>query len=73
MKRTAKIRWIVAAFAMFTFLWIGYDLISGNLSGFIYFEILRRLGHTAIIMLIGSSLTLLLQQLGWKQAFRSRS
>lgn len=46
----------------FTFLWVLYEFITGQLGGFFYYELLRRFGHTAIIMMLLSSLTALFKK-----------
>jgi methionine sulfoxide reductase heme-binding subunit len=46
----------------FTFLWVLYEFFTGQLGGFFYYELLRRFGHTAIIMMLLSSLTALFKK-----------
>ena len=59
----------------FTFVWVAYDLIAGRLSGFFYYEIMHRFGHSAIVMMLLSSVTVLFKNYkvaeGWypHQAF----
>lgn len=54
---------LIAAIVLssFTFLWVAYDLLAGNLSGFAYFQVMHRFGHSAIILLLLSSFTVLMK------------
>ncbi len=59
-KNQVKIAAIVLS--SFTFLWVLYEFITGQPGGFFYYELLRRFGHTAIIMMLLSSLTALFKK-----------
>ncbi|NSW51228.1 MAG: ferric reductase-like transmembrane domain-containing protein [Anaerolineae bacterium] len=67
-----KKKWITiiaAVVSAFTFLWVFFDLITGRLQGFVYFEIMHRFGHTAIIMLLLSSLSVLAKNYSLPEGF----
>ena len=44
-----------------TFIWVAVDLLAGNLGGFAYFQVMHRFGHSAIILLLLSSSTVLMK------------
>ncbi len=62
MKLTKKgIRIIAAFLSSFTFFWIAYNLLTDNLFGFVYIEIMSWLGHSAIVMLLLTVFSVLLK------------
>ena len=56
-----RVRTIAAILSAFPFLWIAYDLLAGNIFGFVYLEIMHRLGHSAIVMLLLSAFSVVLK------------
>lgn len=51
------IRTAAAILSAFTFAWVAFDLLRGRGSAIFRFEILHRFGHSAIVMMLLSSLT----------------
>lgn len=60
---------VTAILSAFTFGWILFDLLTGKLRGFVYYEIMHRMGHTAIIMLLLSSLSVLMKNYNVPEGF----
>ena len=58
-----------AILSAFTFGWVLFDLLTGKLQGFVYYEIMHRFGHTAIILLLLSSLSVLMKNYNVPEGF----
>lgn len=52
-----QIRTAAAILSAFTFVWVLIDILQGRAVGFYWFTILHRFGHSAIVMMLLSSLS----------------